>query len=89
MTLLLSFGLVNMQNQDPIEDEIRQIGERIKKLRIDAGYTSYVDFAIQNDMQPKQYWRLEAGVANFTIRTLLKIIKIHGISLEEFFKGFK
>jgi len=69
------------------DKRINEIGDRLKELRIKAGYTSYVDFAIQNDIQPKQYWRLEAGETNFTIKSLLRILDIHSISLEDFFRS--
>ena len=78
-----------MEDREHFDEIIHEIGEHIKTLRIEAGYTSYVDFAIKNDMQPKQYWKLEAGQANFTIRTILRILEIHNMTLEEFFKGLK
>ncbi|TMU55769.1 helix-turn-helix transcriptional regulator [Flagellimonas algicola] len=59
---------------------------RIKELRIKAGYTRYDIFTIENGLHRKNYWRLEKG-ENFTINTLIRILKIHGISLGDFFKG--
>ncbi len=70
------------------EKRIAGIAERIKQLRIDAGYTSYEQFAHRHNIQSKQYWRLEAG-HNFNITTLFKILDIHGLTLEEFFKGLR
>lgn len=64
---------------------IKAIGERLKSLRIKAGYTSYVNFAIENDLDRKQYWRLEAGEANFTIKSLLRVLNIHELTLQDFF----
>ncbi|WP_103069257.1 helix-turn-helix transcriptional regulator [Aquimarina sediminis] len=66
----------------------KAIGERIRELRIKANYTSYETFALDNDLPRKNYWRLEKGY-NFTIETLLRIVSIHDITLEEFFKGIK
>ncbi|MFY0689062.1 MAG: helix-turn-helix transcriptional regulator [Cyclobacteriaceae bacterium] len=68
---------------------VQAIGNRLKELRIEAGYTSYVDFSIKHKIEPKQYWRLEAGAANFTINTLLRILEFHDITLENFFKGIE
>lgn len=68
------------------DEKIRAISERIKQLRIDAGYTSYEKFSLDHGLEGKQYWRLESG-KNFTIQTLLKITDIHKTTLEEFFKG--
>lgn len=70
------------------DKRIGKIGEKLKKLRIEKGYKSYEPFAFDNDIGRHQYWRIEKG-ANFTMESLLKILDIHKISLEEFFKGFK
>lgn len=68
------------------EIRIKQIADKIKKLRIDAGYTSHENFAWENDLSRVQYWRVESG-ANITLKTLIRILDIHHITLEEFFKG--
>jgi len=71
------------------EKNIKRIGEKIKQLRIDKGYTSYENFAYENDLSRVQYWRMEKGV-NFTINYFLKILEIHKMSLKEFFnEGFE
>lgn len=64
---------------------LSEIGSKLKKLRIEKGFTSYENFAYQNDIPRIQYWRMEKGT-NFTIKNLLKILEIHKISLEDFFK---
>lgn len=61
------------------------ISERLKGLRKESGYTSYETFALDNGLDRKQYWRLEAG-ANITIKTLIKVLAIHGKELSAFFK---
>ncbi len=66
-------------------EELKKIGERLKKLRIKNGYGSYEDFAIKNDLSRMQYWRLEKGKTNLTFRSLIVILKIHNISLADFF----
>ena len=63
---------------------INNIASKLKKIRIEKGYTSYENFAYQNDLPRVQYWRMEKGT-NFTIKNLLKILEIHQMSLEEFF----
>lgn len=67
---------------------IQAIGDRIRYLRIEAGFTSYETFANTYDLARKSYWQCETG-SNYKIKTLLRIIDIHGITLEEFFKGLK
>lgn len=73
---------------DEQEKRIKQIGERIKDLRIRSGYTSYETFATDHDLPRKNYWRLETGY-NFNITTLLRILEIHKMTLDEFFKDLK
>ncbi|MGQ0830010.1 MAG: helix-turn-helix domain-containing protein [Bacteroidota bacterium] len=64
-----------------------RIAEKIKRLRIDKGYTSYENFAYENDLSRVQYWRMERGT-NFTIDYLLRILEIHKMSLSKFFNDF-
>ncbi|MGV3630490.1 MAG: helix-turn-helix domain-containing protein [Bacteroidota bacterium] len=68
-----------------MEKELKEIGNRLIKLRIKAGYPSYEDFAIKNDLSRMQYWRMETGKTNMTFKSLLTILKIHNVSLEDFF----
>lgn len=76
-----------MANKPYISDHIQfKIAKRIKELRISAGYSSYEVFALENDLDRKQYWRAESGV-NLTLNSIIKILNIHKITLEEFFKG--
>ena len=76
-----------MQKANYIEER-KAIADRIKELRIKSGYPSYEAFAVENGLPRKNYWRMETG-ENFTINTLIRILKIHDISLEDFFKGIK
>ena len=67
------------------QEVLLEIGQRLKKIREVAGYTSYEHFAIEHDLSRMHYWKIEKGKANITIRTLLNILEIHKLSLEEFF----
>lgn len=74
-----------MGKQEEIADKrIQQIAQKIKELRVNAGYTSAENFAFDNELNRVQYWRVESG-ANITLKTLLKVLDIHKISLSEFF----
>jgi transcriptional regulator with XRE-family HTH domain len=66
------------------EKNTKKIAEKIKQLRIDKGYSSYENFAYENDLSRLQYWRLERGT-NFTINYLLRVLEIHKMSLSDFF----
>ena len=70
------------------EDEkliLKKIGDRLKQLRKEAGYTSYEYFAYENNISRPQYGKYEAG-ANIQLNTLIRILKHLNISLEDFFK---
>lgn len=74
-----------MEKEHTDEIEITdEIAKRIKQLRINAGFTSYETFANQHNMSRKNYWRIESG-GDIKMSTFLKIMKIHGVSLEDFF----
>lgn len=63
------------------------IGNKLTELRKQKGYTSHESFAFDFDLPRVQYWRLEKGKSNFTIKTLMKVLVIHNISLDEFFNS--
>jgi predicted transcriptional regulator len=67
-----------------MDKRITNIAKRLKELRIEEGYSSYENFAWDNEIPRIQYWRMEKGT-NFTIRTFLRILDAHDITLKEFF----
>lgn len=71
-----------------LDKRIVKIAARLKEMRKDMGYKNHDTFAWDNDISRTNYQRMEAG-CNFTIESLLKILDIHKVSLEEFFKGVK
>ena len=75
-----------MEKGADIQDErILLVAKKIKELRIKADYTSAESFAYDHNLNRVQYWRVESGT-NATLKTLLKILDIHKISLAEFFQ---
>jgi hypothetical protein len=70
-------------------DELLQIGAKLIELRKKKGYRSHVKFTEDFNLARVQYWRMEKGRTNFTIKSLAKVLMIHGVSLEEFFKSLK
>lgn len=58
---------------------------RLAQLRKENGYGSYETFAYDNEIPRMQYWRIEKGRANFTLKSLAKLLAIHKISIEDFF----
>lgn len=76
------------KSKKPVSKEMAQLGNRIKQLRIKAGYTSYEYFAYDHDFHRAQFGRYEKG-EDLRYSTLLKITKAFGLSMKEFFaEGF-
>ncbi|MBX3163210.1 MAG: XRE family transcriptional regulator [Bacteroidetes bacterium] len=70
------------------EKKLQSIGEKLRELRKNAGYKSYETFAFDNELNRVQYGRMEKG-ANTTIASLLRVLEIHKLTLEDFFTGIK
>jgi DNA-binding XRE family transcriptional regulator len=88
--LVIASLMVKIKNETPNSKEldirIQKIANKIKQLRIAAGYTNYEYFAYEIEMSRMQYWRLEKG-KNMTLETLFTVLDAHKMSLEDFFKG--
>ncbi len=69
-----------------MDERILQIANHIKKMRIEKGYGSHEFFAWENNIPRVQYWRMEKGT-NFTIRTFLRVLDAHKITMKEFFEN--
>jgi hypothetical protein len=70
------------------EKQLIKVGDRLRVLRKKAGYKSYENFAFDNEINRVQYGRMEKGT-NITLLSLLKVLDIHKLTLEEFFVGLK
>lgn len=73
---------------DDDQKTFRKIGNRIKQLRIDAGYTNAEKFAFEHDITRSQYANWEKGQDMLT-SSLLRIATAHNISLTDFFAGIE
>jgi len=69
-----------------IEEQRKAVSAKLKQIRIERGYSSYEKFATEHFLGRKQYWRMEENQTNMTLLSLLRILKIHELTLEEFFK---
>lgn len=74
------------KKSDSSDVKLLEVGAKLKELRVAKGYTSYETFAFDHELNRVQYWRMEKG-QNFTLKSLLKVLEIHNISMEEFFKN--
>lgn len=70
------------------EKMLKRIGLKLKELRVKAGYTSYESFAYDKRLTRNTIYRAERG-DNLTLKTLAKLLTLHKVTPEEFFKGIK
>lgn len=70
------------------EARLKKIAEKLKELRKNKGYKSAEIFAYDNNLSRVSYWRIENGF-NITMKTLIKLLDIHRISLSEFFSDIE
>lgn len=75
-----------MTTTKELDPRITKIATKIRELRKQKGYKSYVKFAEEHKLARMQYWRMETGI-NFTVGSLLDILDIHKISLKDFFNS--
>lgn len=69
--------------------DLQKLGERIRSLRIEKGYTNYENFAFEHDIPRAQFGRYERG-EDLRYSSLLKVCAALGVSVKEFFsKGFE
>jgi transcriptional regulator with XRE-family HTH domain len=77
-----------MQQPDVFEQDFQWISKRLKQLRKEKGFKNYEHFAYELGMSRSSYWRIEKG-SNFEMKTLFRICKLLGISVQEFFTDTK
>jgi transcriptional regulator with XRE-family HTH domain len=73
-----------MQEQEEFQQDFQWISQRLKQLRKEKGYKNYEHFAYELGMSRSAYWRIEKG-SNFEMKTLFRIWKLLGITVQEFF----
>jgi transcriptional regulator with XRE-family HTH domain len=71
--------------EEVLKSTLERIGLRLTELRKQKGYSSHEDFAYDYELPRVQYWRIEKGKANVTIRSLYRILAIHKLTVEDFF----
>lgn len=77
------------ENKKQSSADLKQLGKRIKSLRIANGYTNHEVFAYENGIDRVQYGRYERGAADMQYSSLLKIIRAFKMTPTEFFsEGF-
>jgi hypothetical protein len=68
---------------------LKRIGNGLVELRKKRGYENITDFTREYNLPMIQYWRIEKGKANVTLKSLAKLLAIHNIQPEDFFCSIK
>jgi len=74
-----------MKSTKAFNNLLTEIGSNLAELRIKKGYDTIKAFTERYDLPEIQYWRIEKGKANITLKSLSRILQIHRLSLHEFF----
>lgn len=72
-------------NPKKLDVKLKQIGSGLSELRKKKGYDTIRDFAKAYKLPEIQYWRIENGKTNLTLKSLTKLLSIHKLTLEDFF----
>jgi hypothetical protein len=76
---------INDMKENKFESLLKRIGCGLSHLRIHKGYETIKHFALDHNLPLIQYWRIEKGRANVTLKSLLTLLAIHKVNLEDFF----
>ena len=80
--------MANIELDDFIDQQLQNLGKRLRQMRKEKGYSSADKFAFQNDIERALYGRYEKG-QNMKFNTLMKLLYALDISPAEFFaEGF-
>lgn len=77
-------GKVVENSQLDKDQELKELGRRIKALRVSKGYKSAEKFALDHNLSRVHYGRWEAGKKNITYKSLLILARAHEMTLPEF-----
>ena len=79
-------NLAFVKENELLNTLLKRVGKKLRDLRKKKGYTSHESFAFDHDLPRMQYWRLENGKTNITFKSLMKVLTIHKLTIEEFFQ---
>lgn len=74
-----------MRSEKVFKEFLSEIGGKLTELREQKGYPTIKEFVTKYDLPEIQYWRIEKGKANITIKSLMKILLIHKLTPKDFF----
>ena len=68
-----------------LQNMLAAVGMHLAELRQKKGYSTIKEFTDHYDLPEIQYWRIEKGKTNITLRSLSRILNIHRMSIYDFF----
>jgi hypothetical protein len=74
-----------MKSERAFKNTLVTVGNHLAQLRVKKGYDTIKEFTLRYDLPEIQYWRIEKGKANVTLRSLTRVLNIHQITLQDFF----
>ena len=74
-----------MRTDKAFKNILAEVGNQLALLRVKKGYPTIKSFAQKYDLPEIQYWRIERGKANITLKSLSRILNIHRLTLHDFF----
>jgi transcriptional regulator with XRE-family HTH domain len=74
-----------LNREKSFQNMLYSVGTSLSALRIKKGYATIREFAEHYDLPEIQYWRIEKGKTNITLKSLSRILKIHRVSIQDFF----
>jgi hypothetical protein len=81
-----SFKFIIMKRKSKaLPKTLENIGGKLSELRLQMGYDTIKNFAEDHQLPLIQYWRIEKGKSNLTINTLMTLLSIHQVTLQDFF----
>jgi len=70
-----------------VDKRLTIIGDQVRRLRKEKTDLSYIDFAAKIGMNKKTYYKVERGLEEYYLSTLIRIIAFYeDITLESFFR---
>jgi transcriptional regulator with XRE-family HTH domain len=70
-------------HDDSFKTTLKIIAANLRALRIRKGYKSIEQFARDHGLAPIQYWRIEKGKANVSLKSLHRILAIHKVQFKD------
>jgi transcriptional regulator with XRE-family HTH domain len=72
-----------------VQSTRRKIGQRLRDLRVERGIGSQEHLAHLAGMHRTYVGRIERGESGVTVESLMRLLEPLGVSLEDFFEGFR